>query len=390
MTTTAADVAPRPFKIAIPDDELDDLRDRIGRTRWPAALPGEGWQRGVPLGYLRGLADYWRAGYDWREHEARMNAVPQFTATINGQAIHFVHVRSPERGALPLILVHGWPGSFFEFLELVGPLSDPAAHGGDAGDAFDVVCPSIPGFGFSSPVVDTGWEVRRIAKAFAALMGTLGYKRYGAHGGDWGSRISQELGVAGPERVAGVHLSTLITLPLRDRSELNRLSDADRERLETNRRFLRDGTGYFSLQSTRPETLAYGLTDSPVGQLGWIIEKFKEWTDSAEVPEEAIDRDRLLTNVTLYWFTRTAGSSADIYYEMAHAGAPLGAPEERSEVPTAVAVFPRDIVLPVRPLAERTNNIVRWTEFDRGGHFAAMEEPDLLIEDIRQFFRDLR
>jgi pimeloyl-ACP methyl ester carboxylesterase len=390
MTRTPVDGAPRPFKIAISEGDLDDLRERLGRTRWPDELPGAEWSRGVPLDYLKELVDYWRAGYDWREHEARINELPQFTATIDGQTIHFVHVRSPEPAALPLILTHGWPGSFLEFMELIGPLSDPAAHGADARDAFDVVCPSIPGFGFSAPVRESGWEARRTSEAFAALMGALGYERYGAHGGDWGSRISRDLGLVEPERVAGIHLSTLITLPPRDPARLKTLSEADQQRLQGNARFLRDGAGYFSLQSTRPQTLAYGLTDSPVGQLAWIIEKFKEWTDSDRVPEEAIDRDRLLTNVTLYWLTATAGSSADIYYNAAHAGAPLGAPEDPSPVPTAVAVFPHDIVPPIRSLAEQTNNIVRWTEFDRGGHFAAMEEPDLLIGDIREFFRVLR
>ena len=248
----------REFKIAIADGELQELQDRLARTRWPAELPGVGWARGVPLGYLRELAEYWRTQYDWRRHDARVNELPQFVATIDGQRIHFPHVRSPEPGALPLILNHLWPGSFLEFIELIGTLADPVGHGGDSDDAFHVVCPSIPGFGFSVPVRDGGWEVRRIARAFATLMSTLGYQRYAAHGGDWGSRISRELGVAEPERLVGIHLSTLITLPPRDAAELGELTEAEQQRLQANARFLQDGAGYFAIQSTRPQTIAYG------------------------------------------------------------------------------------------------------------------------------------
>jgi microsomal epoxide hydrolase len=272
-----------------------------------------------------------------------------------------------------------------EFLDLVGPLTDPAAHGGDRADAFHVVVPSLPGYGFSGPTVERGWDVPRIGAAFVTLMDRLGYRRFGAQGGDWGSAVSRQLGLLAPDRVTGVHLNMLIAIPSGDPDELAALTAEDHARLASLGRYDAELAGYMKLQSTRPQTLAYALTDSPVGQLAWIVEKFKDWTDSKEVPEDAIDRDRILTNVMLYWLTGTAGSSARLYYESAR----TGGDQTRVEVPTAVAVFPRDIALPVRRLAERTYNIVRWTEFDRGGHFAALEQPDLLLEDIRQFFREL-
>ncbi|AOR36264.1 epoxide hydrolase [Streptomyces fodineus] len=387
-----------PFRLSVPQRDLDDLYDRLDRTRWPAELPGSGWEYGVPAGCLRELVRYWRHEYDWRAAEAELNRWPQFTTTIDGARIHFAHIRSPEPDATPLVITHGWPGSIVEFLDVVGPLTDPVAHGGEAADAFHVVVPSIPGFGLSGPTTERGWEARRVADAWARLMRRLGYERFGLQGGDWGAAISRELGRAHPDRVIGVHLNLLpgaqaATEPTEE--ELAVLDPEDRERtLRSWRRWdewSREGTGYAVLQSTRPHTLAYALTDSPVGQLAWIIEKFREWTDSADLPEEAIDRDRLLTNVMLYWLTGTAGSSARIYYERAHAtGTDTARPSEPSTAPSALAVFPADPQLPLRHKAERTENLVRWTEFDTGGHFAAMEEPDLLIADVRAFFRELR
>ncbi|WP_406174205.1 epoxide hydrolase family protein [Streptomyces canus] len=388
----------RPFRLDIPQSDLDDLHDRLDRTRWPDDLSATGWAYGVPAGYLRELAHHWRHSYDWRAAEARLNEWPQFTTVIDGTTVHFAHVRSPEPDATPLVITHGWPGSIVEFLDVVGPLTDPVAHGGDAADAFHVVVPSIPGFGLSGPPADTGWEAGRIADAWAELMTRLGYERFGAQGGDWGSAISRELGRAHPERVIGVHLNLLPGAQATHEpteEELAPLAAEQRERaLESWRRWSAwsgEGTGYAVLHSTRPQTLAYALTDSPVGQLAWIVEKFQEWTDSAELPEEAVDRDRLLTNVMLYWLTGTAGSAARIYYERAHAtGGRAARPTEPSTAPTAVAVFPAEIQIPLRHKAERTENLVRWTEFDRGGHFAAMEEPDLLVDDVRAFFRQLR
>jgi pimeloyl-ACP methyl ester carboxylesterase len=391
--TTGADpstAAIRPFRIALPQVALDDLRERLARTRWPDELPGVGWSRGVSLTYLKELAAYWRTGYDWRKWEGKLNEYPQFTTTIDGTNVHFLHVRSPEQDALPLIITHGWPGSIVEFLDIIGPLNDPRAHGGDPADAFHLVVPSLPGYGFSGPTRDTGWTTSRIARAWAELMNRLGYERYGAQGGDWGAFVSPELGRVDPEHVVGVHVNaaTMGFIPFGpvDPDELATFTDAEKARLERLNRFLTDMNGYFQIQATRPQTLAYGLTDSPVGQLAWIVEKFKEWThSSAQLPEDAVDRDHMLTNVMLYWLTGTAASSARLYYENMHSGS-WG--QQPGTTPTGVAVFAEDVA--IRRYGERGNNIVHWSEFDRGGHFAAMEEPDLLTGDIRTFFRRFR
>ncbi|MEV8400547.1 epoxide hydrolase family protein [Streptomyces niveus] len=386
-----------PFRIDIPQGDLDDLHDRLDRTRWPDELPGAGWAYGIPLGHLRELAHHWRHAYDWRAAEAELNRWPQFTTTIDGADIHFVHVRSPEPDATPLIMTHGWPGSIVEFLDVAGPLTDPRAHGGDPADAFHLVLPSIPGFGLSGPTRDKGWEFQRVARAFAVLMERLGYERYGTQGGDWGAAISRELGRIRPGEVVGVHLNLLPGGGQTHEptgAELAPLSPEERRRTraswERGREFARDRQGYADIQSTRPQTLAYGLTDSPVGQLAWIAEKFHEWADTTDGrPYGAIDRDRLLTNVMLYWLTGTIGSSARIYYERAHA-AYWGAPPDPSPVPTALADFAYDNFIPLRHIADLTNNITRWTSYDRGGHFAALEVPELLVADVREFFRTLR
>jgi epoxide hydrolase len=386
----------RPFRLDVPQGELDDLYQRLDRTRWPDELPDVGWAYGVPRTYLTELVRYWRHEYDWRAAEARLNEWPQFTTTIDGATIHFAHIRSPEPDATPLIITHGWPGSIVEFMRIVSPLADPRSHGGDPADAFELVLPHIPGFGLSGPTHETGWEYRRVAAAFAELMRRLGYTRYGTQGGDWGAAISRELGRTQPEQVIGVHLNLLPGAHAAAEptaQELAVLDPAERERTlaswQRTQQWIRDRQGYADIQSTRPQTLAYALTDSPVGQLAWIAEKFKEWTDSRDRPEDAVDRDHVLTNVMLYWLTGTAGSSARIYYERAHADY-WGAAPEPSATPTALAVFPHDNFIPLRHVAEQTNTIVRWTEYDRGGHFAAMEQPDLLVTDIRAFFRQLR
>jgi pimeloyl-ACP methyl ester carboxylesterase len=385
-----AGAAIHPFHIDIPQADLDDLRERLARTRWPGELPGVGWTRGVPLDYLKALAEHWRTGYDWRAWEAKLNAYPQFTTTIDGQTIHFLHVRSPEPDALPLIITHGWPGSVAEFLNIIGPLSDPRTHGADPASAFHLVIPAIPGFGFSVPTREAGWNTARVARAWAELMRRLGYERYGAQGGDLGALIAPDLGRAASEYIVGVHVNAatfgFIPFGPMDEAESATLTDMERARLERLNTFLADGNGYFQIQATRPQTLAYGLTDSPVGQLAWIVEKFKEWTyPSADLAETAIERDLILTNVMLYWLTRTAGSAAQMYYENMHA-ATWGQPS--ATTPTGVAAFAEDIA--IRRYAERGNNIVHWTDFDHGGHFAAMEAPDLLVGDIRAFFSGLR
>jgi pimeloyl-ACP methyl ester carboxylesterase len=373
-----------PFRIETPQADLDDLRARLANTRLPSVLPGDGWAKGVPVPYLQELADYWADGYDWRKHEARLNEYLQFTTEIDGQRIHFLHVRSPEPDALPLLLSHGWPGSVVEFLDLIGPLTDPAAHGGDPADAFHVVIPSLPGFAFSGPTSEPGWDIRRMATAYAELMSRLGYERLGAQGGDWGAFIAPDLGRIVPDRVVGVHVNaaTMGFIPFGSVEDevMAALSDGERVRLDRMNAFLSEGNGYFQIQSTRPQTLAYGLADSPAGQLAWMGEKFYDWAH----PKGSIDRDRVLLNVTIHWLTNTAGSSAQMYYESMHSGR-WPTP---SQVPTGVANFAEDIA--IRRFAEQGNNIVHWSEFNRGGHFAATEAPDLFTEDVRKFFRGLR
>ncbi len=385
----------RPYRIDIPQADLDDLQRRLADTRWPDELPGVGWARGVPLGYLKELAEYWRTAYDWRKAEARLNTYPQFVTEIDGVNVHFLHVRSPEPDARPLLITHGWPGGVAEFLDIIGPLHNPRSHGGHPADAFHLVIPSIPGFGFSGPHGSTGWGTQRVAQAWAELMRRLGYDRYFTQGGDAGSVISLALGRIDPEHVIGVHVNMLLTFPSGDPAELADLSETDLARLGQLSRFDTELSAYMKLQSTRPQTLSYGLTDSPVGQLAWIVEKFREWTDSATVPEDAVDRDLLLTIVTTYWLTATAGSSAQLYYEDAESlrqiGTAGGAQQPAVTVPVGVAVFPHDILLPIRKLAERDlPAITQWTELDRGGHFAALEQPESLVTDIRSFARPLR
>ncbi|MFC9440402.1 epoxide hydrolase family protein [Nocardia sp. NPDC057030] len=377
------------FRIDIPQQQLDDLRSRLDGARWPAPLPGDGWDTGVPTTWLRELVDYWRTEYDWRAAEAQLNAYPQYTTEIDGQHIHFLHVRSPEADALPLLLTHGWPGSVVEFLDVIGPLTDPRAHGGDPKDAFHLVIPSLPGFGFSGPVTESGWRIERTAQAWVELMRRLGYERYGVQGGDIGAGVSPEVGRLAPGNVAGVHVNggpgPMPQLPLAE-AELASLNEVERDRVRRIEAFMREEFGYIAIQSTRPQALAYGLVDSPVGQLAWIMDKFREWTHPRNVnPDKIIDRDRLLTNVMLYWLTGTAGSAAYVGY--AHSDA-WGAPKTNSGVPTAALILAHDVG--IRRYSEPENTITRWTEVDHGGHFAALEAPELLTTDVREFFRDLR
>ena len=373
-----------PFRIDIPQANLDDLHRRLDDTRWPDGVTGVGWSQGIPLDYTRELAGYWRNTYDWRAQEARLNSFPQFRTEIDGHDVHFVHVRSAEPEALPLVLTHGWPGSIVEFLDVIGPLTDPVAHGGRADDAFHVVVPTIPGYGFSGPAV--GWSTTRAAHAWAQLMARLGYDRYVAHGEDTGAAISRELAVIDAEHLLALHVTMIASATVTP--ETADLDDpAEKRALELAQRADYELGAYALLQASRPQTLSYALADSPVGQMAWIVERFKDWTDSTDAPEDAVDRDAMLTNVMIYWLNGTAGSSARYYYEGA---ATWGRPEPATDVPVAVAVMPFDLGVPVRRMAERNHNIVRWTEFERGGHFAAMEEPDLIIDDLRAAFGDYR
>jgi pimeloyl-ACP methyl ester carboxylesterase len=396
MTTTEASgsAAVTPFAIDIPQAQLDDLAQRLALTRFTPALPGDDWATGVPTSYLRDLVAYWRDDYDWRAQERELGAYPNFLTEIDGQQIHFLHVRSREADALPLLLTHGWPGSVVEFLDVVGPLTDPAAYGGEATQAFDVVIPSLPGFGFSGPVHDQGWTEARVAAAWAELMRRLGYGRYGVQGGDIGAGVAPAVaratgsdGTPG-STVVGVHLNGNVGVPTSslDDDELASLTDLERDRVRRTAEFLQEQFGYIAIQSTRPAALGAGLADSPVGQLAWIVDKLREWTYPREVlPHEILGTDRLLTNVMLYWLTDTAASSAYVGY--ASAGS-WGETLPPTGVPTGVIVFAGDVG--IRRFAEREHTVTRWTDVDRGGHFAAWEEPEILVDDVRAFFADLR
>ncbi|MFC7544947.1 epoxide hydrolase family protein [Plantactinospora sp. GCM10030261] len=375
-----------PYRINVPQADLDDLAARLAATRWPNEVTGAGTAYGMPLDVVRRLVDYWHTTYDWRAHEARLNEFPQYVATVDGQHIHFLHVRSAEPGATPLLLLHGWPGSVVEFLRMIGPLTDPRAHGGDPSRAFHVVVASPPGYGFSGPATEPGWDSARIANAFATLMSGLGYERWGVTGGDVGALIGRELGILAPVGLIGVHLLQIFAFPAADpdqaAAELDRLSEADRASMSGTTADFQSKAGYQKIHQTRPQTLGYGLTDSPAGQLAWNAELWTGFGDHAD----HLDVEEYLTHVSIYWFTRTGVSSARHYYEDAQTGA--GYRDEPNTVPTAVAVFPHDFRT-VRTFAERANNIVRYTEFDRGGHFAYTTDPDLVVEDLREFFAEL-
>ena len=380
--TTPSEI--QPFRIHVDQADLDDLKARIAAARFPIQLPGVGWSRGVPVDYLRELATYWADSYDWRAAEAQLNAYPQFVTEIDGQRVHFLHVRSPHPDATPLLLLHGWPGSVAEFLDVIAPLTDPE----DPADAFHLVIPSHPNFGFSGPVTEPGWDAHRMAQAYAQLMARLGYDRYGAQGGDFGAFIAPALGRVDPDHVVGVHVNAasvgFIPFGPVDEATMAELSDGEKVRLERKDTYLSDGSGYFQIQATRPHTIGFALADSPVGQLAWIVEKFKEWTHGGELPEDSVNRDRMLTNVMTYWLTNTGASAAQMYYESMHS---QNWPTP-SKTPTAVANFAEDVA--IRRYAEQLNTITQWTEYDEGGHFAAMEVPHLFVADVLAFFRTVR
>lgn len=376
--------AVEPFVVDVDDAVIDDLRARLARTRFPDHLTGSGWEYGTPVPYLRDLVAWWRDDYDWRAAEAHLNSFDQYRTRIDGLAIHFLHVRSPHAEATPLLIVHGWPGSVVEFLDVIPRLTHPEDHGGTAGDAFHVVAPSLPGYGFSERPRTSGWDVTRTAHAFAALMDRLGYRRYLAQGGDWGAQITTRLAALDHEHCIGLHVNMALANPPADPGPLTEEEAAD---LAVMQRFQAGETAYAALQMTRPQTLAPALHDSPAGLASWIIEKFRAWSDCGGDPETVFTRDRLLTNVTCYWVTETYASSARLYWESAHSGA-LRRPLDYVPVPTGVARYPKEEVLRFpRSWVEQTYNVVHWAVLPRGGHFAAMEQPALFVDDLRTFAR---
>jgi microsomal epoxide hydrolase len=378
-----------PFRIAVSDAVLVDLRERLARTRFPDEIPASGWTYGTELAYLRELVAYWRDRYDWRAAEARLNAIPQFRATVGDLGIHVLHVKGKGPKPFPLVMTHGWPGSVAEFLDVVGPLTDPGAHGGDPADAFDVVMPSMPGYGFSDAARTPGMDAERIAALWAELMRGLGYARFGAQGGDWGAIVSTYLGANHADCVAGIHINMVVAFPPDPANPLDGLTQDEVVDLFPMQEFQRNETGYQMIQGTKPQTLGYGLNDSPAGLAGWIVEKFRTWSDCDGDVEKRFTKDQLLTNVMLYWVPGAITSSARLYYEMYQAGKfpPTGF---RVNVPTGCAIFPKEIIKPPRSWAEKLYDVRHWTRFPSGGHFAAMEEPKALVEDVRTFFRAIR
>jgi pimeloyl-ACP methyl ester carboxylesterase len=373
-----------PFRVHATDEQLSDLRDRLHRTRWPEAETVDDWSQGIPLAYTQELCGYWADEYDWRAREARLNSFAQFRTEIDGLGIHFLHVRSRDDDAFPVVLTHGWPGSVVEFLQSIGPLTDPTAHGADAADAFHVVVPSLPGYGFSDKPSRHGWNVERIAGCWAQLMARLGYSRYGAQGGDWGAMVTTSLALLDPAHVAGIHLNMPVAVP--DPASLEDLTPAEQAALARLGEYDQWGSGYSKQQSTRPQTIGYALVDSPAGQCAWIVEKFWAWTDCGGHLENAVGRDDLLDNVMLYWLPGTAASSARLYWESFR-----NAKLDPVAAPTGCSIFPYEILPTSRRWAERRFADIRyWNELDRGGHFAAFEQPDVFVSELRSFFRLVR
>jgi pimeloyl-ACP methyl ester carboxylesterase len=374
----------RPFALEVPEAELDDLKRRLATTRWPEAEAVEDWSQGIPLAYTQEVCRYWAEDYDWRRCETMLNSWPQFVTEIDGLDIHFIHLKSDNPDALPLVITHGWPGSIIEFYKVFGPLVDPAAHGGDAADAFHVVAPTLPGFGFSGKPSTHGWSIEKTAEAWAKLMARLGYDRYVAQGGDWGSAVSSAIGAQDPGHCAGIHLNMVAAAPMKE--DLDEPSERVKDALAGLQHYQDWDCGYSKQQSTRPQTVGYGLVDSPAGQAAWILEKFWAWTDCNGHPENALSRDEILDNIMLYWLPAAGASSARIYWESFGKRRPDGV-----DVPTGCSVFPKDIFRPVRKWAEkRYSNITYWKEMDEGGHFAAFEKPAAFVEELRGFFRTLR
>jgi epoxide hydrolase len=386
LSLAPASEAITPFRIDVPQVALDDLKLRLSMTRLPEHETVQDWSQGVPLAKTRALLAHWRDHYDWRRFERRVNAIPQFRTRIDGLGIHFLHIRSRHENALPIILTHGWPGSFVEFLDVIGPLTDPEAHGGKAEDAFHVVIPSQPGFGFSDKPQETGWTVVRTAQAWGVLMKRLGYTKWVAQGGDWGSGVTHALGHIRPQGLVAAHVNWPLVFPA---TLPDNPTPEEKAAMEAAGRFGSDMIGYFVEQATRPQTVAYGLADSPVGQATWIYEKFQAWTDNHGNPEDALSTEAMLDNIALYWFTDTAASSARIYWENARNGGGFDA--GRIELPMAATIFPHEIYRAPKSWAQaHWPNLLYWNEVDRGGHFAAFEQPQLFSEELRRAFRTIR
>jgi pimeloyl-ACP methyl ester carboxylesterase len=380
-----------PYRISVPDADLSDMRERLRRTRWPERETVSDWSQGVPLSYLQDLCRYWAGGYDWRACEARLNLLPQYLTEIDGLSIYFLHVRSPHPGALPLIVTHGWPGSVIEFLKVIGPLSDPPAYGGDAADAFHVVCPSLPGYGFSGKPAAPGWGIERIAGAWAELMARLGYRRYGAQGSDWGTSVSTLLAQRDPQHVTGIHLTPPLAPP--DPATFGDLTGPERSALASLEHSAEWDSGYSKEHGTRPQTIGYALTDSPAALCAWIIEKFWAWTDHGGHLENVLTRDELLDNLMLYWLPGTGASAARLYWEsIRQVGQWIsGQVSEAVTVPTGCSIFPKELQRPSRRwAAKRFASIRYWNEPAKGGHFAAFEQPGLFADEVRSFFRLVR
>ncbi len=372
----------RPFTIEIPDRDIDDLKTRLRNVRWPEKETPSDWSQGVPLAFMQTICRHWLEQYDWRARERRLNAFPQFVTELDGLDIHFIHARSKHADALPLVMTHGWPGSTVEFMEVIAPLTDPTAHGGSAADAFHVVCPSLPGYGFSAKPKTVGWGVDKIAKAWDALMVRLGYSRYVAQGGDWGSAVTTAIGAQNRGHCAGIH----VNMPNARATKESLANPTPREQraLDGAKFYQEWDSGYSKQQATRPQTLGYGLVDSPVGQAAWILEKFWAWTDCKGNPENAIARDALLDNVMVYWLSGSGASSARLYWE-SFGKAFGGGSDAPVKLPAGCSIFPKEIVPTPRSWAEtRYHNIVYWNELDRGGHFAAFEQPELFVAELRK------
>ena len=374
-----------PFRVEISDEELDDLRTRLKNTRFPETETPDDWSQGVPLAYIRELTEYWEKDYDLRRVESRLNQHPQFRTELDGLNIHLLHIRSPEANALPMIMTHGWPGSVVEFLKVIEPLTDPVSHGGDAKDAFHLICPALPGYGYSDKPAEPGWGVEKIAEQWARLMNRLGYERYVAQGGDWGSAVTTAIGLTDQEHCSAIHLNMVSAPP--DPETMDDLTPLEQNAIAGMKHYRDWDSGYSKEQSTRPQTLGYGLVDSPVGQLAWIIEKFWAWMDCDGHPENALTRDELLDNVMMYWLTATGASSGRLYWESFGGG---GRTDEVT-VPTGCSIFPKEIFTCSKRWAEkRYTNLIYWNELDKGGHFAAFEQPELFVNEVRNCFESVR